>query len=253
MAEKPKAIEQEAYASQYADQIAAGMDKVANRQEFTYDPLADVNYQALAKLYNKQGEQAAKNTMGDAAALNGGYGSSYAVTASQQARSDYNQQLASQIPALQEAAYNRYLQNYNMDVTALQTLQAADDAAYGRYRDDVADKQWQYGQDYQAYRDTVGDEQWQKSYDRGVYEYDTNLAYQKSRDKVADDQWAKEYAMSKKSAASSGSSSGGSNNGYLGSTVTNNSADPDLWASALVQQGVKAVTGAAKNTSKKKK
>ena len=245
MAEKPKAIEQQAYQSQYADQIASGMDKVTNRQEFSYDPMADANYQALAKLYNKQGEQAAKNTMGDAASLNGGFGSSYAVTAAQQARNDYNQQLASQIPALQDAAYNRYLQDYNMDVNALQVLQNADDRDYGRFRDNVADQQWQYGVDYQAYRDDVSDNQWQTAYDRGVYEYDTNLAYQKERDKAADDQWAKEYAL-KKSNASSGS--GG--NGYLGAYGggDDDNASQAMW---LAQQGASAVGKAVKNITKK--
>lgn len=249
MAEKPKAIEQTEYASQYGDQIAAGMNKVANRQEFAYDPLKDASYQALAKMYNKQGEQAAKNTMGDAAALNGGFGSSYAVTAAQQARSDYNQQLASQIPALKQAAYDQYVQNYNMDLSALGVLQDADDRAYGRHRDTVADKQWQYGQDYQAYRDEKTDEQWQKSYDRGVYEYDTNLAYQKSRDKVADDQWAKEYALSKKSAASSGSRSGN----YYGASVGGpaNVDDSLFRVAELVNKGVKATTGAAAKVNKK--
>ena len=113
--------------------------QVTNRQDFTYDPLKDANYQAMAKVYQKQGEQAAKNTLADAASLNGGYGSSYAVTASQQARNDYNQQLASQIPALQEAAYNRYLNDYNMNVTALSALRDADESDYGRYRDNVSE------------------------------------------------------------------------------------------------------------------
>ena len=85
--------------------------------------------------------------------------------------------------------------------------------AYGRYRDNVSDSQWQYGTEYQSYRDDVGDSQWQKSYDRSVYESDRDYNYQKSRDKVADSQWAKEYQLSKKSAASSGGSSGG---GYIG-------------------------------------
>lgn len=213
MATKPTYTEPEAYKSQYSDQIASGIDKVTNREAFSYDPLKDANYQAMAKIYNQQGEKAAKNTMGDAAALNGGYGSSYALTASQQVRNDYNQQLASQIPALSDAAYNKWRDAYDMDVTNLQLLQDADDTAYGRYRDDVGDGQWKFGQDYQGYRDDVGDSQWQKSYDRSVYESDRDYKYQKERDKVADSQWAKEYALSKKSAASSGRSSGG---GYLG-------------------------------------
>ena len=74
------------YTSQYQEQLDAALDKVTNREAFTYDPLKDVSYQSLAKIYSQQGDKAAKDTLGDAAALNGGYGSSYAVTASQQVR-----------------------------------------------------------------------------------------------------------------------------------------------------------------------
>lgn len=162
------------YSSQYQGQIDNAVNKVTNRQDFTYDPLKDVNYQAMAKMYQQQGEQAAKNTLGDAAALNGGFGSSYAITASQQARNDYNQQLASQIPALYDAAYNRYMDGFNMDLASLDVLRNADDTAYGRYRDNVSDKQWRYDSDYQAYRDNVADSQWKSNYNRDAYEFNKN-------------------------------------------------------------------------------
>ena len=223
MAEKPKVAdyEQLAYTSKYQNQIDSAMNTVTNREKFAYDPLKDANFQALAKVYSKQGEQAAQNTMADAASLNGGYGSSYGITASQQARNDYNQQLASQIPALQEAAYNRYVNDYNMNLSALDALRTADDSDYGKHRDNVSDSQWRYGADYQGYRDDVSDSQWQKNYDRDVYESDRNFNYQKSRDAVADSQWAQEFALQKKSAAGrsgSGSGGGGSASGYyLGS------------------------------------
>ena len=212
-AEKPKMLEQEQYVSKYADQINAGLNSIVNREEFSYDPLKDANYQSMAKLYQKQGRQAAQNAMGDAAALNGGYGSSFAVTASQQAQNDYNQMLASQLPALQQAAYDKYLGQHQLNLTALEALRAADATDYAQYRDTVADNQWKYGAEYQAYRDSVGDTQWKTQYDRSVLESDRSYNYQKSRDKVADSQWAKEYALSKKSAAASSRSS---SNGYVG-------------------------------------
>ena len=263
MATKPKTTDydQSAYTSKYQTQIDNAMDTVTNRESFNYDPLKDANYQALAKVYSKQGEQAAQNTMADAASLNGGYGSSYAVTASQQARNDYNQQLASQIPALQEAAYNRYVNDYNMNLSALDALRTADDSDYSKYRDNVSDSQWKYGVDYQTYRDDVSDSQWQKNYDRDVYESDRSYNYQKSRDAVADNQWAKEFALQKKSAAaSSGSSSSGgsSKSGYLGSKSGSGSSsssgsgggysyNPAKAAAALIKEF------AAKHTSSKKK
>ena len=219
-AEKPKMLEQEQYVSKYADQINAGLNSIVNREEFSYDPLKDANYQSMAKLYQKQGRQAAQNAMGDAAALNGGLGSSLALTASQQAQNDYNQMLASQLPALQQAAYDKYLGQHQLNLTALEALRAADATDYAQYRDTVADNQWKYGTEYQAYRDDIGDTQWQTSYDRSVFESDRGFDYQKERDKVADSQWAKEYALAKKNKASSGRSSGG---GYTGSSGGYNS------------------------------
>lgn len=260
MAEKPKYEQPTEYKSDYQGQIDNTLKNITNKEAFTYNPLKDASYQGLAKLYQRQGEQAAKNTMGDAAALNGGYGSSYAVTASQQARNDYNQQLASQIPALQEAAYNRYLNDYNMNLSAFNALQAADDSAYGRHRDTVADSQWKYGMDYQGYRDDVSDSQWQKSYDRGVYESDRNYEYQKSRDAVTDSQWAQEFALQKKAAASSGR--GSSSRGGYGSVRSGRSgSDVDRLvavATDAVGKGINALSsavnsGALRSNKKPKK
>lgn len=253
MATKPTYEQPTEYKSDYQGQIDNALNKVANREAFTYDPLKDVSYQSLAKIYQKQGEQAAKNTMGDAASLNGGYGSSYAVTASQQARNDYNQMLASQIPSLKESAYNQYMNEQNLNLSSLDALRTADDTAYGRYRDNVSDNQYKYGIDYDLYRDDVADSQWQKTYDRSVYESDRDYDYQKSRDKVADEQWAKEYALSKKSAATSSRSS---KSGYLGSSNSDSSSfDGNLseWAKLAAQGAGKTKSAAQGMMSATKK
>lgn len=121
------------YSSKYQNQIDQATDNVLN---FKYDPMQDASYQALSKVYTQKGEKAAKSTMADAASLNGGYGTSYSVSAAQQARNDYNQQLASFIPDLEAKAYDR-------NVARLSALRDADATAYARYRDDVADSQWQ--------------------------------------------------------------------------------------------------------------
>lgn len=156
--------------SRYGEQVDAALKGVTN---FTYDPLKDASYQALAKVYSKRGEQAAKNTTADAAMLNGGLGTSYAASAAQQVRNDYNSELASLIPDLEERAYNR-------NVQTLSALREADNTDYGRYRDTVGDTQWKYEQDnenakfkystdYQKYRDTVADAQWARNFNLDVY------------------------------------------------------------------------------------
>ena len=266
MATKPnlKDYTNNTYTSKYESQLADALDKVTNRQDFTYDPLKDASYQALAKIYTKRGEQARQNTLGDAAALTGGIASSYATSAAAQAQSDYNQQLAAQIPALQEAAYNRYMNDYNMNVSALGALRDAEDAAYGRYRDTVADKQWQYGAAWDDYRAGVSDSQWQQSFDRDKYESDRNYNYQVNRDKTTDKQWQQEFNLKKKSVASSGGggSSRSSYSGYSGSSGgnsgnTNNGFDPAYSAAAAAAEALeatkKALQGTANAFNKKKK
>lgn len=130
------------YTSPYESQLNAARDQILN---FKYDPMSDANYQALAKIYGARGNQAAQDTLADAASLNGGYGTSYAVSAAQQARNQYNQELAALIPDLEANAFSRLQTNYN-------TLMDADTAAYGRYRDQMADYQWGKGLDMDLYQ-----------------------------------------------------------------------------------------------------
>lgn len=156
------------YASKYGDQVNNALNTITN---WNYDPMSDANYQALAKIYGARGNIAAKNTLADAAALNGGYGTSYAVSAAQQARNQYNQELASLIPSLEQNAFSRAQTTYN-------ALKDAEDTDYNRWRDTEGDRLNQYNIAYQAYRDAVGDE-------KDTY----NMAYQRYRDTEADNQW----------------------------------------------------------------
>lgn len=156
------------YTSKYADQLDNALNTVTN---WKYNPLEDASYQALAKIYGARGNQAAKNSLADAAALNGGYGTSYAVSAAQQARNQYNQELAALIPDLEANAYNKAQ-------TTLQAYRDADNTDYGRYRDTEGDRQWQYSQNYQKYRDLMGDYQWGTDYNTSLYQY--NEAQKKS-------------------------------------------------------------------------
>lgn len=77
------------YVSKYGDQIQALLDKILNRDPFKYDFNADPMYQMYKDRYLQQGRMAMQDTMGDAAALTGGYGNSYAATAGQQAYQSY--------------------------------------------------------------------------------------------------------------------------------------------------------------------
>lgn len=137
------------FTSRYQPQIDEALNKVTN---WSYDPMQDANYQALAKVYEARGNIAAKNSVADAAALNGGFGTSYAVSAAQQARNQYNQELASMIPEYSQQAYNRLTTNYGMLQDTYNLWKDLDTEAYGRYRDRVADYQWGKGYDTDIYQ-----------------------------------------------------------------------------------------------------
>lgn len=136
----------EQYQSKYMPQIEASLNNVTN---FQYDPLQDASYQALAKVYGMRGNLAAKSTLADAAALNGGYGTSNAVSAAQQARNQYNQELAAFIPQLEQNAFQRAQGN-------LEALQDIDNTLYGRFSDDQSRQLQgkQFGLDVAGYNES---------------------------------------------------------------------------------------------------
>lgn len=144
------------YTSEYTKQIKNAQKEMAtarnNLMNFKYDPMKDANYQALAQVYAARGNQAAQDTLGEAAALNGGQQTSFAVSAAQQARNQYNQELASLVPDLEAQAYQRMTTNYGLLQDTYNMYKDLDTEAYGRYRDRVADYQWGKGYDTDIYQ-----------------------------------------------------------------------------------------------------
>ena len=86
------------------------MDKILNREKFSYDLNGDALYQQYKDKYIQQGKMAMADTMGQAAAMTGGYGNSYAASVGNQAYQASLQQLNDVIPELYQMAYDRYNQ-----------------------------------------------------------------------------------------------------------------------------------------------
>ena len=123
------------YQSQYRDQIKGLYDQIANRKDFTYDVNADAMYQQLKDQYVQGGRMAMMDTMGQAQAMTGGYGNSYAQGVGQQAYQGYLQGLNDQVPNLYQMALNRYIQQGDqmLDQYSMLTAQEAQD--YARWQD----------------------------------------------------------------------------------------------------------------------
>lgn len=90
---------------------------ITGRPAFSYDPASDPVYNSYAQSYRRRGRLAMRDTMGQAAALTGGYGSSYAQSVGQQQYDSYLQSLGEALPELYGMAWQRY----NADGDALKT------------------------------------------------------------------------------------------------------------------------------------
>lgn len=129
------------YDSGFEDQLQALYDQIEGREAFSYDPEEDEAYRRYARLYAAQGAAAMEDTMGQAASLTGGYGSSYAQAVGQQAYDRYLGELAALVPELRQAALAEYRQEGQALSDRYNMLNQQEKAGYDRWQDTVA--QWQ--------------------------------------------------------------------------------------------------------------
>lgn len=162
------------YAGSFDAQLTDIMDQISNRKKFTYDVGSDALYNQFKDRYIQQGKLAMKDTMGQAAALTGGYGSTYGQQVGQQAYDAHLQKLGDVIPDLYQMAYARYADEGDALRDQLSIVGALRDDEYNRYRDDLGD--WNYEQEIAAKKE-------QQEYERGIYEQE--LAYEKKQQAYA--------------------------------------------------------------------
>ena len=134
-----------------------------------------------------------KDTIGQASALTGGYGNSYAATAGAQQYMNYAGQAAQAIPTFQNMALQQYQVEGDNIMNRYNMAAGERNFDYQKERDAVADRQWQQQFDYQQSRDAVADQHWQKEFDSTYNRWLQEFQYQQGRDKVADQQWQKEF------------------------------------------------------------
>jgi len=126
-----------AYQSQYQGAMNGIMNNLLSARPFSYDVNADGLYQQIKDNYMKAGRQAMMDTTGQSAALTGGYGNSYGVTAGNQAYQESLGNLAAAIPELQQLAYSQYEQGLTDQRANLEALNRLDEQAYARWADDA--------------------------------------------------------------------------------------------------------------------
>lgn len=207
------------------------MNKILNREKFSYDLNGDALYQQYKDKYIKQGKMAMQDTMGQAAAMTGGYGNSYAATAGNQAYQASLENLNDVIPELYQMAYDKYNQEGQELYNQYGMLSDDRNAEYGMWGDKynklAADRDYYGNEANNAYAKDYGEWSDQRDFDTNQYWNETNFGYGQDRDAEADRQWQAEFDEAKrqyensmafqreqyeyqKAQASKGSSGGGS-------------------------------------------
>lgn len=221
------------FSSQYTDEINTILDGILNRKEFSYgseDLMNDSLYQMYRDNYMRQGDLAMRDTMGNAAALTGGYGSTYAQAAGQQAYDNYLANLNDMALQFADRAYQRYQDDTADRYNQLSSVMGLDNTDYSRYRDTVDDYYkdlnymnnryaQEYGFDYDEYLNQISQQQWQQQFD-----------FQQSEAARDQANWAAEFALAQQKAASGGGSGG--SGGKSGSSGTNTEPERISWAQA---------------------
>ena len=163
------AMQPEDYTSGFEARLQELYDQIAGREAFSYDPEEDEMYKRYARLYAAQGAAAMEDTMGQAAALTGGYGSSYAQAVGQQAYDRYLGELASLVPELRQTALAEYTQEGKALTDRYGLLRQQESAAYDRWQDTVAQWQKALAQAQSEYDDTAAQDA--KSYQTMLKHY----------------------------------------------------------------------------------
>ena len=163
------------YQSTWQGQINGMIDRILNREKFSYDVNSDALYQQYKDQYTALGKLAMQDTMGQAAAMTGGYGSSYASTAGNQAYQSYLSQLTEVVPELYGMARDQYNQEGQEMYNQYGLLAEQENQDYGRWVDGY--NQWASERDY-----LQGDYKDERSFDYGKYSDERNFAYGKYAD-----------------------------------------------------------------------
>lgn len=159
-----------AYQSQWQSQLDALMGQIMNRDKFSYNMNEDALYQQYKDKYIQQGKLAMADTMGQASAMTGGYGSSYAQSVGQQAYQGQLNNLNDILPELYQMALDKYTREGQELYNQYGMVADRENTDYGRYRDTVSD--------YLTERDYLtGRYDSERDYDYSKYVDDRNFAY----------------------------------------------------------------------------
>lgn len=144
------------YENTFAQQQKDLLDRILNREDFSWSKETDPQWSSYKKSYLREGDRATANALAQASAASGGRPSSHAVNAATQAGDYYATKLNDVIPTLYQQAYERYLDEYNMKLKDLNTVNQQEQLDYAKYLDRLGQFNTDRGFAYQNYADDYG-------------------------------------------------------------------------------------------------
>lgn len=182
---------------QYSAKIDGLLSSIMEAKPFSYDQANDPSFKSYQQQYAKAGDNALANTMSEASSMTGGRLNSWAVSAGQEAKANFDQDLMNIIPQLEQQAYSRYQGDMNSKRSDLNMLTGLDNDSYRKALDARAF-------DYGIGRDQIDDGRYadDKKYNRGRdalsdTRYVDETKYNRGRDSVSDTRYIDETKYSR--------------------------------------------------------
>lgn len=170
------------YAGTYDEPLQDLYDQIVNRDKFQYDLNGDMLYQQYKDQYVNLGQMAMMDTMGQAAALTGGYGSSYGQSVGQQQYDAYLKQLNDVVPELYGMSLDQYNAEGDRMMQQYGMLSDMRDEEYGRYMDEM-NRYWQDVTYLQGQADTAYNRGYENWYNAQQMQMDAaQFQYQQDQD-----------------------------------------------------------------------
>ena len=202
-------------------------ESIENYGEFSYNFNEDALYQQAVDRYSQMGKMAMADTMGQAAAMTGGYGNSYAQSVGQQTYQEYLQEAHDMLPEFYQMALDRYQMGKDDLYNQYGMLLSEYEREYGLHSDEyqklldalgiASDTYYKGGEIYRTEQDIKNDAEWDEyNAKEAAREYANKLTQQGYENEFKE--WeanTENYWKDKTYDAQYGSSDNGGNKGVM--------------------------------------
>lgn len=184
----------DAYESKYTDQISELIGKLGETEKFSYDIESDPLWHSIKDQYQRSAMLGMQDAMGNAAALSGGYGSSYAAMAGQQAYQQSISEMTDIIPQLHDTALGAWQANRDALTDNLYAVMNAKDMERTDY--ELEYNMWVNDRDYLAQKiENMSDDEFNRYLtELSVWQDERDYYTSRKDTAVANQQWEANFA-----------------------------------------------------------